>query len=133
MTDRLTAKSCTPCRGGVPPLGRDEAARLRGEVPDWELVDDGRRIRRTWRFRNFREALAFVQAVGELAEAEGHHPEIGFGWGHATVELQTRKIKGLHENDFILAAKIDRLPEAAGAPAPPAGGSPSGQESRGGR
>jgi 4a-hydroxytetrahydrobiopterin dehydratase len=116
MTENLTAKTCTPCRGGVPPLTREEAARYLGEVPAWELSDDGRQIRRTWRFGNFREALAFVQAVGELAEAEGHHPEIGFGWGHATVLLQTRKIKGLHENDFILAAKIDRL--AAGGASP---------------
>jgi 4a-hydroxytetrahydrobiopterin dehydratase len=113
MTENLTARTCTPCRGGIPPLTREEAARYLREAPGWELTDEGRKIRRTWRFASFREALAFVQAVGELAEAEGHHPEIAFGWGHATVELQTRKIKGLHENDFILAAKIDRLPEAS--------------------
>jgi 4a-hydroxytetrahydrobiopterin dehydratase len=60
-------------------------------------------------FRNFREALTFVQEIGELAEAEGHHPNINFGWGKATVSLQTKKIKGLHENDFIMATKIDRI------------------------
>jgi 4a-hydroxytetrahydrobiopterin dehydratase len=67
------------------------------------------RIERSFRFRNFREALTFVQEVGELAESEGHHPNIGFGWGNATVSLQTKKIKGLHENDFIMATKIDRI------------------------
>jgi 4a-hydroxytetrahydrobiopterin dehydratase len=66
-------------------------------------------IERSFRFRNFREALTFVQEIGELAEAEGHHPNISFGWGHATVSLQTKKIHGLHENDFIMATKIDRI------------------------
>ena len=78
-------------------------------TPDWELRDDVRRIERASRFRNFREALAFVQQAGELAESEGHHPDISFGWGHATVSLSTKKIKGLHENDFIMASKIDRM------------------------
>jgi 4a-hydroxytetrahydrobiopterin dehydratase len=110
MAETLLEKVCTPCRGGVPPLAREEAERFLGQVRDWELFDDARRIRRTYRFR---EALAFVQGVGALAEAEGHHPEVCFGWGHATVSLQTRKIKGLHENDFILAAKIDRLADRA--------------------
>jgi 4a-hydroxytetrahydrobiopterin dehydratase len=73
------------------------------------LVDDAGRIERTFRFKNFREALSFVHEVGELAEAEGHHPNISFGWGIATVSLQTKKIKGLHENDFIMATKIDRI------------------------
>jgi pterin-4a-carbinolamine dehydratase len=67
------------------------------------------RIERTFRFRSFREAGAFVQKIGELAEAEGHHPDISFGWGYATVGLQTKKIKGLHENDFIMATKIDQI------------------------
>ena len=109
MAETLLEKVCTPCRGGIPPLARAEAERYLGQIQDWELRDDARRIRRTYRFGDFREALAFVQAVGELAEAEGHHPEVCFGWGYATVSLQTKKIKGLHENDFILAAKIDRL------------------------
>jgi len=71
-------------------------------------------IERTFRFRNFREALAFVQQVGELAESEGHHPDISFGWGRATVSLSTKKIKGLHENDFIMASKIDRMADRPG-------------------
>jgi 4a-hydroxytetrahydrobiopterin dehydratase len=109
VTDTLAEKTCTPCRGGIPPLARDEALRLQAQVPDWELRDDAHRIERTFRFRNFQEALAFVQRVGELAEREGHHPDIRFGWGYATVSLSTKKIKGLHENDFIMASKIDRM------------------------
>ena len=73
------------------------------------MLDDAHRIERKFRFENFREALNFVEEVGELAEAEGHHPEICFGWGYAKVSLQTKKIKGLHETDFIIAVKIDRL------------------------
>lgn len=109
MTETLAEKKCTPCRGGVPPLAYEDALRYQAEVPDWELHDDAHRIERTFRFRNFREALTFVQQVGELAEAEGHHPDISFGWGRATVALSTKKIKGLHENDFIMASKIDRM------------------------
>jgi 4a-hydroxytetrahydrobiopterin dehydratase len=109
MVDNLTTKSCTPCRGGVPPLAPKEVEEFRAQVPDWEVRDDARRIERTFRFRNFAEALALVQRVGELAEAEGHHPDISFGWGYATVSLQTKKIKGLHENDFIMAAKVDAI------------------------
>lgn len=109
MTDSLAGKACTPCRGGIPPLTREEAERYLRETPGWSLLDDGRRIERRFTFKNFREAFAFVQAVAALAEAEGHHPEVCFGWGWATVSLQTKKIEGLHENDFIMAAKIDRI------------------------
>ncbi len=116
MTEDLRSKTCTPCRGGIPPLTPEQAEFFRTEVPDWRLEDDAHRIERKFGFHNFREALAFVQATGELAEAEGHHPDICFGWGHSTVSLQTKKIRGLHENDFIMAAKIDSL-FAGGAPA----------------
>ena len=109
MAEQLVEKVCTPCRGGVPPLIREEAARYLGLVQGWELLDDARLIRRTYRFGNFQEALTFAGKIGELAEAEGHHPDVCFGWGYARVSLQTKKIKGLHENDFIMAAKIDRL------------------------
>jgi 4a-hydroxytetrahydrobiopterin dehydratase len=109
MVEMLAGKSCTPCKGGIPPLADEEARRLHGQVPNWELRDETRRIDRNFKFKNFGDALAFVQKVGELAEAEGHHPDIGFGWGYANVSLQTKKIKGLQENDFIMAAKIDRL------------------------
>ena len=109
MSEVLIEKTCTPCRGGVPPLAREEAERFHAQAPEWQLLDDAHRIERTFRLRNFREALSFVQQVGELAESEGHHPDVSFGWGYATVSLRTKKIKGLHENDFIMAAKIDRL------------------------
>jgi 4a-hydroxytetrahydrobiopterin dehydratase len=82
-------------------------ARFQLRPPNWELRDDAHRIEQSLRFRNFREAPAFVREVGELAENEGHHPDISFGWGHATVSLSTKKIKGLQENDFIIASKID--------------------------
>ena len=95
MTETLAEKTCTPCRGGVPPLARDEALRFQAQAPDWELRDEARRIERTFRFHNFREALAFVQQVGELAESEGHHPDISFGWGRATVSLSTKEDQGI--------------------------------------
>ena len=109
MSSTLAEKSCTPCRGRVPPLTSEEAARYLAQAPGWDLLDDSRKIQRTYRFKNFREALAFVQRAGALAEAEGHHPEVCFGWGYATVSLQTKKIKDLHENDFIMAVKLDGL------------------------
>ena len=109
----LRAKRCTPCRGGVPPLTRTEAERMLGETPGWTLNHDVTRIERTYRFKNFAEAFGFVERAAGLAEAEGHHPDIWFGWGYATVSLRTKKIKGLHENDFIMATKLDRLANAA--------------------
>src|SRR5215468_1541409 len=82
MADTLVAKTCTPCRGGIPPLTPQEAERFHTHVTQWELRDEARRIERSFQLRNFREALALVQQVGELAEAEGHHPDIRFGWGY---------------------------------------------------
>jgi 4a-hydroxytetrahydrobiopterin dehydratase len=109
MPAELAARSCTPCRGGFPPLDPEEAAAFQRQVPDWSLLDGASRIERRFKFKNFAEAFAFVTRAAELAEAEGHHPDIAFGWGYATVSLQTHKIKGLHENDFIMAAKLDRI------------------------
>jgi 4a-hydroxytetrahydrobiopterin dehydratase len=115
MTQILWEQNCTPCRGGIPPLDIDEARRHLNQTPAWNLLDDGGQIQRTFRFSNFRESLDFVREVGELAEQERHHPEVAFGWGYATISLRTKKIKGLHENDFIMAAKIDRLAPEFGA------------------
>ena len=109
MASALVEKTCTPCRGGVPPLSPEEAEGYRAQAPDWALVDGATRIERRFRFKDFREAFAFVARAAELAEAEGHHPDITFGWGYAVVSLRTKKIRGLHENDFIMAAKLDRL------------------------
>ena len=110
MTE-LACKTCTPCRGGVPPMDQAEAERYLREAPGWALMDEGTRIERTFKLRNFKEALALVNRIGALAEEEGHHPDITFGWGYVTVALHTHKIQGLHENDFIMAAKINRLAE----------------------
>jgi 4a-hydroxytetrahydrobiopterin dehydratase len=109
MSDDLSAKTCTPCRGGVPPLTAVEAEKLLQQEPGWVLEDDARRIERSFKFKDFKEALDFVARVGNLAEVESHHPDISFGWGWAKVAWQTKKIKGLHENDFIMAAKTSKL------------------------
>lgn len=105
----LAEKTCTPCHGGIPPLTAEEAKSYQIEAPEWALRDDATRIERTYRFGNYKAAFAFVCVAGEMAEAEAHHPDINFGWGYATVSLKTKKIKGLHENDFIMATKLDRL------------------------
>jgi 4a-hydroxytetrahydrobiopterin dehydratase len=117
MASPLAEKTCVPCRGGVPPLSFDEAEALHGQAPDWELLDRATRIERTYRFKNFREAFAFVERAAALAEEQFHHPDISFGWGFATISLRTKKIKGLHENDFIMAAKLDRIAAEIAAPA----------------
>lgn len=104
---------CEPCKGGVDPLAGDELLAYASYVPEWELVED-RKITRTFKFRNFVEALAFVNRIGALAEEMGHHPDITLGWGKVGVTLFTHKIGGLHANDFILAAHIDKLEGASG-------------------
>jgi 4a-hydroxytetrahydrobiopterin dehydratase len=109
MPVSLAEKSCTPCRGGIPPLTEEAAAAYHAQAPDWALLDQAKRIERTYRFKNFGEAFKFVERTATLAEAQGHHPDISFGWGYATVSLRTKKIKGLHENDFIMAAKLDQV------------------------
>ena len=106
----LDKQSCVPCRGGVPPLTRAEAESYLGETPQWRLGDAATQIDREFSFKDFKAALGFVDQLGALAEKEGHHPDITFGWGYAKVVLYTHKIHGLHQNDFIMAAKIDRLP-----------------------
>jgi 4a-hydroxytetrahydrobiopterin dehydratase len=105
----LTAKKCTPCRGGIPPLPRSEAERLLAETPGWSLDADATRIERTFKLPDFASALALVDRVGALAEAEDHHPDITFGWGYCRIVFQTHKIKGLHGNDFIMAAKVNEI------------------------
>lgn len=111
----LRQASCVPCKGGVPPLTREEIAKLRPQAPAWDVLEkDGiARITRAFTFKDFRAALAFTDQVGELAEREQHHPDIHLSWGKVVVETWTHKIKGLHTNDFILAAKTDALYEAA--------------------
>jgi len=105
----LASKSCVPCRGGVPPLKGAELAALHRQVNAWEVIDE-HHLSREFKFPNFVKALAFVNRVGEVAEAEGHHPNIFLTWGKVRIEIWTHKIDGLTERDFILAAKIDQLP-----------------------
>jgi len=104
----LAAKTCVPCRGDTPPLKGEELLLLAAQVPEWEVVEK-HHLRRGFRFENFREALLFVNRVGELAEEQGHHPDVTFGWGYADVTVWTHKIDGLTESDFVFAAKVDAL------------------------
>jgi 4a-hydroxytetrahydrobiopterin dehydratase len=106
MTD-LAARTCIPCRKSTAPLSPDAARTLAREIPDWSIHDNATRIERNYPFRNFAEAFAFVAKVAVIAEAADHHPDIGFGWGYARLSLQTHSIGGLHENDFIIAARCD--------------------------
>jgi len=114
----LNDMKCVPCRKGAPTVTAAEIAELHPQIPDWQIVEhDGmKRLERVFKLPNFVQALDLANRVGAAAEEEGHHPDIGFGWGYATVSLRTKKIKGLHENDFIMATKLDRI--AGGSPAP---------------
>jgi len=105
----LAQKTCVPCRGGVPPLPANEIARLLEQLEGWEAAAD-HHLTKTFLLPDFVTALAFVNRIGELAEQQGHHPDLHLGWGKVRVDLWTHKIDGLTESDFILAAKIDRLP-----------------------
>jgi 4a-hydroxytetrahydrobiopterin dehydratase len=111
MAEKLTRMKCSACRGDEPPLADGEIEELMPQVPEWELVERGgiKRLVRTFKFRNFVQALAFANKVGEVAEEEGHHPVIELTWGRATITWYTHKIKGLHQNDFIMAARTDEL------------------------
>ena len=105
----LADRKCVPCQGGTPPLKGDALKQFQSQIdPAWQVVEE-HHLSRTFKFRNFADALAFVNRVGALAEAEGHHPEIYLSWGKARIELFTHKIGGLSPSDLILAAKIDRL------------------------
>lgn len=103
----LSEKNCVPCKGGVPPLKPEEIEGLRTKIdPGWGVVND-HHIEREFKFKDFKEALDFTNRIGEIAEAEGHHPNIELSWGRVKVTLWTHMALGLTENDFILAAKID--------------------------
>jgi 4a-hydroxytetrahydrobiopterin dehydratase len=104
----LVTKACVPCRDGVPPLKGAELATLEKQVDRWNVIEE-HHLAKTFRFPDFREALKFVNRVGELAEEQGHHPDLFLAWGKVEITTWTHKINGLTENDFILAAKIDQL------------------------
>jgi 4a-hydroxytetrahydrobiopterin dehydratase len=102
---------CEACRRGAPLVTAEESRTLHEQVPDWALAErDGiERLERDFAFRDFSDALAFTNSVGALAEEEGHHPALLTEWGSVTVAWWTHKIRGLHQNDFIMAAKTDQL------------------------
>ncbi len=107
MSD-LASKTCVPCRGGVPPMKGDELNRYLNQVKGWKAVNE-HHLTKAFTFPDFKQALAFVNRVGAIAEEQGHHPDILLTWGKAEVTTWTHKIDGLTESDFILAAKIDQL------------------------
>ncbi len=116
VMSHLATKTCVPCRGGVPQLKGEELASLKKQVDGWNVIE-GHHITKTCTFPNFREALKFVNRVGELAEEQGHHPDISLAWGKVEITTWTHKINGLTESDFILAAKIDQQAQASAASA----------------
>lgn len=103
----LADKQCVPCRGGVPPLKGDALRPFAEQLPDWKIIDE-HHLSKTFLFPDFKTALEFVNRAGEVAEREGHHPDLCLSWGKVEVKTYTHKINGLTESDFILAAKIDR-------------------------
>lgn len=110
---KLSEMKCTACRGDEPTLTDDDIAELRPQVPEWQVVEreDIKRLERVFKFGNFAQALAFTNKVGERAEKEGHHPALLTEWGKVTVSWWTHKIGGLHQNDFIMAARTGELYE----------------------
>jgi 4a-hydroxytetrahydrobiopterin dehydratase len=109
MSPELASRECVPCKGGVPPLAGADLDRMREALAgDWEVID-GHHLEKEYRFADFREALAFTNRVGELAEAQRHHPDIALAWGRVRLTIWTHKIDGLTESDFVFAAKVDRL------------------------
>ena len=107
MSD-LASQQCVPCRGGVPPMEQIEIEKLLKELDEWEAIN-GHHLSKSYSYKNFREALDFVNEVGNLAEEQGHHPDICFGWGRVEITIWTHKIDGLTTSDFVLASKIDKL------------------------
>ncbi len=104
----LAAKTCVPCRGGVPPLKGEELTKLLAQLDGWNVVQE-HHLEKSYHFPDFRTALEFTNKVGQLAEEQGHHPDIYLAWGKVQIQIWTHKIDGLTESDFILAAKIDQL------------------------
>jgi 4a-hydroxytetrahydrobiopterin dehydratase len=106
----LAKRTCRPCEGGVPPLSAEAAGKFAVEVPKWAVSIEPPRLSREFKFKDFRRAMAFVNRVADLAEGEGHHPDFHVHWNRVELVLWTHDIGGLSENDFIVAAKVDRLP-----------------------
>ena len=110
--NELSAKKCVPCEGGVAPLSKSEAEALRAELhPDWQLAADASSLRRAFKFKDFYRTMSFVNAVAHIANVEDHHPDLEAGYDYCRISYTTHSIRGLSQNDFICAAKIDRLLE----------------------
>ncbi|MBD3408162.1 MAG: 4a-hydroxytetrahydrobiopterin dehydratase [Candidatus Lokiarchaeota archaeon] len=108
--DDLVSKTCIPCKGDIPPLKDWKISEMMNIVTGWKLITSGPdKIEKSYKFEDFKESMKFVNEVAELAEKEGHHPDISIHWNKVTLTLWTHAIDGLHENDFIMAAKIDDL------------------------
>lgn len=109
--DSLSQKNCVPCQGDVPPVSEEEIAQYKPQIPDWDLVTENQisYLERRYKLANFKVALDLAQQIGNLAEQEGHHPTLIVEWGKVTVQWWTHTIKGLHQNDFIMAAKTDKI------------------------
>ena len=122
MSDLLTNQVCIPCSGKVPPASETEVAELKPQIPDWDIisVDDIQQLQRVYNFSDFKTALEFTNKVGELAEADQHHPALLTEWGKVTVTWWTHALNGLHRNDFIMAAKTDEAAQGltSDTPAP---------------
>lgn len=105
----LSQKKCVACEGGAQPMTKVEASAMLTHVSGWSVAKDAKKLVKEFKFKNFLEAMAFANKITPIAEVEGHHPDLEVGWGRVRVELTTHAIKGLSENDFILAAKIDAI------------------------
>lgn len=105
----MSEKNCVPCEGGIKPLGLEQAKEYLKNLPEWEISERGTSIVRTVKYKDFKQALDFVNKVGEIAEEQNHHPDLSLGWGYCHVVLMTHSINGLHENDFIMASKVEKL------------------------
>ena len=113
--DDLLKKKCVPCEGGAIPFDSSEIHKYQKKIDGWDVIKDKKDIfflEKNFKFKNFKDSQKFVNNVGEISEKEGHHPEIIFGWGYAKINITTHAIEGLSENDFILAAKIDKITNA---------------------
>ena len=108
----LSKKKCVPCEGGIPAFNLEEIHKYLKKVDGWDVLQDKEKnyfIERSFKFKNYTDSEKFISEVGKIAEKEGHHPDISFGWGYAKIKIATHAIKGLAESDFILAAKINNI------------------------
>ena len=110
--DDLANKKCVPCEGGIPAFDKSEIHKYLKKVDGWDVKEDEKKnfyLFKEFKFENFLASQSFVNQVGEISEKEGHHPDIWYGWGYAKIKIFTHAIKGLHESDFVLAAKVDKI------------------------